>query len=596
MAQGIGAVIAGRNWLLPIAAALAAALAFGLAWNLALAGLRSGLDQQLVLTARAVETEISRFRALPDVAGEDARIAAALAQPPATGGAAHEAASRYLKRVADHSGASELYLLDVQGVTIAASNWAAPGSFIGKNYAFRPYFRDAMALGRGQFYAIGVTTGLPGYFLSRRITHAGARGVMVVKVDLLPLQRTWQEAGLAMALADADGVVFLSGRPDWVYRPLRPLPEGTLARLASQRTYDGVDLARAAPLLSQGPLAAAPIAPGAMQPRAVRLGPSGWQLLAAAPTAPVQASASGWAMGTALVSLVAMAIAKVLHQRRQISALRLRQNEVLEARVSERTADLAREIDARRQAEIELRATQEGLVHSEKMAALGRMSAAIVHEISQPLAAMEATLAAAELSLPASDSSTAPRLATVRGLIRRMQRTTKHLKSFGRREPGEKVLVDLVPVIASALELVTPRARAVGVVPVFKPPQEPLTVWAGPVRMEQVLVNLLLNAIDAVEGRPDPQITLKAHAAAGQLRLRVTDNGPGIAAEDLPRVAEPFFSTKPGGAGLGLGLSISRTILGEFGGDMAFAAAPGGGTEVQVTLPLARSTPTKAAK
>lgn len=582
MGRGIKTVIGGRGWLLLAAACLAAALTFALAWRLALSDLDTGLDQQLVLTARAVETEISRFRALPDVAGEDARIAAALTDP-----AAHQAASHYLKRVADHSGASELYLLNDRGLTIAASNWAAPASFVGQDYGFRPYFRDALASGRGQFYAIGVTTGLPGYFLSSRINTGAARGVLVVKVDLRPLQHTWQQAGLAMALADSDGVVFLSGRPDWVYRPLHALSAETLSRLAAQRTYDGVDLSRTTPLLS-GPSGSAPrFSPGGLHPRLTVLEGSGWHLLAAAPTGPALASAAGWAMGAALVSMVLTALAKVLHQRRQLTALRLRQNEVLEARVTERTAALAREVEARRQAEQDLRAAQQGLIHSEKMAALGRMSAAIVHEISQPLAAIEATLAAAELSLPDSDRTTAPRLLTVRGLVRRMQRTTRHLKSFGRKEPGDLVLVDLAAVTGSALELVTPRARAVGVTPVFLSPSVPLTVRAGPVRLEQVLVNLLLNALDAVEGRPDPRITLTATAEGGTMRLSVTDNGTGIAACDLPRVAEPFFTTKLTGEGLGLGLSISRSILDDCGGNLTFAAAPGGGTEVVVTLPLA---------
>lgn len=581
MNRRVRALIAGRGWLFGLAALLSAGLAFLLAWALGMAGLQASLERQMLLTAHTVETEISRFRALPDVAGEDARVAAALTDP-----AAHEAASRYLKRVADHSGAAELYLLNAQGVTIAASNWASPGSFVGQDYAFRPYFTEAMAQGRGQFYAIGVTTGLPGYFMSRRIDGPQAQGVMVVKVDLRPLQTAWAAAGVAMALADADGVVFLSGRPDWVYRPLHPLPQATLVRLHAQRTYDGIDLAQEAPLLAMGAQAAPRLTQGALHVALAPLAGSGWQLLAAAPTAPVLAGAAGWAMGAALLALALLAIAKVLHQRRQLTALRLRQHDELEARVIERTAALATEVEARRQVEVDLRAAQEGLIHAEKMAALGRMSTAIVHEISQPLAAIEATLAAAELSLPKSDRGTAPRLATVRGLVRRMQRTTKHLKSFGRKEPGERSLVELTAVISSALELVTPRARAVGVVPAFRP-DGPLWVWAGPVRMEQVLVNLLLNALDAVEHRPDPQITLAAMAEAGVLRLTVADNGRGIAPEDLPRVAEPFFTTKSAGEGLGLGLSISRTILGEFGGDMAFAPAAGGGTVVHVTLPLA---------
>lgn len=584
MDQRVMALMGGRGWLFGAAALMAAALAFFAALSLGTSALQASIERQMLLTAHTVETEISRFRALPDVAGEDARIAAALADP-----AAHEAASRYLKQIADHSGAAELYLLNADGVTIAASNWASPGSFVGQDYAFRPYFTEAMAAGRGQFYAIGVTTGLPGYFMSRRIDRPQTQGVMVVKVDLRPLQATWAAAGVSMALVDADGVVFLSGQPDWVYRPLHPLPQATLARLSAQRTYDGIDLAQAAPLLASPVLAAPHLAQGAQHAALAPLAGSGWQLLAAAPIAPVLASAIGWATGAALLAFALLAIAKVLHQRRQIIALRLRQHGVLEARVIERTAALATEIEARRQVEVDLRAAQEGLIHAEKMAALGRMSTAIVHEISQPLAAIEATLAAAELSLPKTDHATAPRLATVRGLVRRMQRTTKHLKSFGRKEPGERSLVDMTAVILSALELITPRARAVGVVPTFQH-DGPLWVLAGPVRMEQVLVNLLLNALDAVEHRPDPQITLAAVPDAGVLRLTVTDNGSGIAPEDLPRIAEPFFTTKATGEGLGLGLSISRTILGEFGGDMAFAQAAGGGTVVLVTMPLADRT------
>ena len=584
MARGGTAVKANRSGLvLLLAMLIAAALAFTLAWRVSMNEAIAGLDQQLLLTSRSVESEISRFRALPDVAGEDARIRTALSDPQM-----RSAANDYLKRVADHSGASELFLLDSQGITIAASNWATPGSFLGQNYGFRPYFRDAMATGRGQFYAIGVTTGLPGYFLSTRIDTAGATGVLVVKVDLRPLQRTWQAAGLAMAVADADGVVFLSGEPDWIYRPLSPISPQVLARLEQERTYDGIDLTRAAPLL--GPAAPgedASLTAGAMRPSLRALPETGWMLLAAAPTGPVLASAIGWALGAALVALVLASGAQVLQQRRQIITLRLRQGEILEARVAERTADLAREIDARRQTEVELRAAQDGLIHSEKMAALGRMSSAIVHEISQPLAAMEATLTAAEIALPTTDQVTAPRLATARGLIRRMQRTTKHLKSFARKEQGERVQTDLRAVVTNALELVQPRARAVGVTPIIEDPKSALNVLAGPVRMEQVVVNLLLNAMDAVEGRPDPQITLRGVVEGPSVVLTVRDNGSGISPEDLPRIAEPFFSTKLSGEGLGLGLSISRAILGEFGGSLGFSSTPGQGTEVRVTLPLA---------
>ena len=574
----------GRSTLLPLFAALiAAALAWLVAERWATTTVRENLDRSLLLTGRAVEAEIDRFRALPDVAGEDARIRAALIDLRAL-----DAANRYLESVSAHAGAADLFLINADGQAIAASNWNRPGNFVGEDYSFRPYFTLAMETGHGQFYAIGVTTGVPGYFLSTRVTSGGQTGVLVVKLDLRPLQATWRSAGAQVALADADGVIFLSGREDWLYRPLAHLDADTLQDLAATRTYDGVDLAQAPPLLPRLPLGADASGDGWMA-RLTTVEGTGWRLIAARPRADVTGWALGWALIAAVVALAAAVGVKTWDQRRQLIALRLSQSQRLEAMVTTRTADLAREVEARRTAEAELRAAQEHLIHAEKMAALGRMSTAIVHEISQPLAAMEATLAAAEIGLPASDAATAPRLATARGLIRRMQRTTKHLKSFGRKEAGELKLIDLAPVIASALELITPRARAVGVLPAFSLPEGAVSVMAGAVRMEQVAVNLILNALDAVEGQTRGSITVTLGADQGYACLTVADTGPGIDADLLSRVTEPFFSTKTTGEGLGLGLAICKAILTEFGGDLAIVSTISTGTTVKVTLPLARA-------
>lgn len=565
--------------LLALVGLAAALLAHFVALRVLLADLDAQLDRSLILSSRAVEAEIERFRALPDVAAEDARIKAAVARPADPD--AIDTANRYLETVVRHSGAAQLFLLDQTGLAIAASNYAAPDSFVGEVYAFRPYFRQALEAGRGTYFAIGVTTGRPGYFHSVRIPDAGAGpGVLVVKIELEALQGAWQSAEQATAVADRDGVVFLSGAEEWLYRPLAPLATEALVRLASERTYDGVALEQAAPLLAGGRLTLE--GAGAMRHRLAPLPRENWQLIAAAPLAPAQGAAQLWALGAALLAALLTGIAKIRHQRHELIQLRLRQSAELEARVAERTADLAREVEARRRTEADLRAAQDSLVQSEKMAALGRMSAAIVHEISQPLAAMEATLAAAEIGLPPADAPTAGRIEKARGLVRRMQRTTKHLKSFARPDRGQLDVIDLRDVASNALELVAPRARAVGVAPACALPPHPMPARVGPVRMEQVCVNLLLNALDAVEGR-----------AAGEVRLTlgpgpvlaVSDNGPGIAEADLPRVTEPFFSTKVSGEGLGLGLSISRAIVEEFGGRMDIASRPGAGTTVTVRLP-----------
>lgn len=572
-----------------LVAVVAGILAWFVAQNLLLRDARAALDQTLLLTTRAVETEVERLRALPEVAAEDSRVKAAL-----SGTGPIELANRYLQTVAAQAGAAELFLLDASGTTIAASNWNQPRSFVGHNYAFRPYFRDAMALGRGQFYAIGVTSGLPGFFLASRLVAGGTTGVLVVKLDLQPLQDTWRAASADVALADEHGVVFLAARPDWQYRPLQALSAAVLAQLQATRAYDDVGLDRAAPLLAAAPDGNTSQGSdwiGAITP----MRSSGWQVIAARPTGPIYLMATGWAVLAALASLAIAAVAKALEQKRQITALRLAQSDQLEAMVVARTADLAREIDARILAEADLKATQEALIHTEKIAALGRMSAAIVHEISQPLAAMEATLAAAEIGLSQDDTTTAPRLVTARGLIRRMQRTIRHLKSFGSKQAGELSLIDLRAPVTSALDIVAPRSRAVGVTPQLHLPDDPVMVLAGAVRIEQVVVNLLLNALDAVAGSKGAQITLRLEPADGDVRVIVQDTGKGIAPADLPRVTEPFFSTKISGDGLGLGLSISKAILAEFSGALDIASDLGRGTTMTISLPLAKAATKPAA-
>lgn len=568
-------------------ASIAALFAYQAAYRVAVSAIDRELDQSLILTRRAIETEVERFRALPDVAGEDIRVGRALREPRAEDAIAE--ANRYLATINRRAGATELYLLDARGTAIAASNWATDESFVGNNYAFRPYFADAMADGRGRFYAIGVTTGKPGYFLSTRVGPEENPGVMVVKVDLRPLEATWKSAGVMTAIADPDGIVFLSGVESWLYRPLSRLSTRTLDQVATLRTYDGVDLAAAIPLLAANVAGGALDLPGvddeALRGRSTTIAADGWQLISAAPIATARASALVWSLAAALVATAATGLGVAFRQRRQLVQLRLRQGALLEARVAERTRELAQEIEARRKTEADLRAAQETLVHTEKMAALGRMSAAIVHELSQPLAAMEATLAAAELS--GDGAKTRTRIGTARNLIARMQRTTKHLKSFSRKEQNLRTLTDLDKVAENALELVAPRAKAVGVTPQFRRSAEAPLAMAGPVRLEQVCLNLLLNAIDAVEGQPVARIAIETAREGAFVSLTVSDNGPGIAPDMLARVTEPFFSTKIGGEGLGLGLSISQAIVTEFGGRLDISSLPGTGTRVAVVLPAA---------
>ncbi|WP_304616296.1 sensor histidine kinase [Paracoccus sp. (in: a-proteobacteria)] len=570
-----------RLALLLVLVAGASLAAGSLARQGGMARLDAELQGRVALAGHAIETQIERYRYLPAVIAEDARILDLLAEPGGPAGAANA----YLRIARELSGADELYLLDARGVTLAASNHAEPGSFVGHDYSFRPYFIDAMAAGEGRYYAIGVTTGVPGYFLASRVEGSrGALGVAVAKVDMAGLAAAWEGAGQEIGLADDLGIVFLSGRADWVYHPLDPLSDTALARIGAERRYDGLDIAVAPPLraalaedlrLAEGVLEA-----------------DRWRIVAGLPVAPVEAQARLVAAATALAGLLTSALGVGLWQRRQLIRVRLNQNAELERRVAERTEALAREIDERRRAQEDLRRTHESLVHAAKLAVLGRMSSTIVHEVSQPLSALDSTLAAAELHLAAGRrDKAAASIASGRAMLVRMQKMVRNLRRFGARQrPEPPEAVDLAQVVAGSAEILAPRLRELGQSVVLDLPEELPPVRGHALRYEQAVTNLILNAAEAnaAEGSSEP---LHVGLALGQdgLRLQIADRGPGIAPGMESRIREPFFTTRLSGEGLGLGLSITQGILDQAGGRLGFRPRPGGGTLTEVELPLFRA-------
>lgn len=592
--------------LMLVLTCIAPFVTYHLAIGAATASLEGQLQRSLVVTNRAIETEIDRFRYLPLILGEDARIRA-LAAGERTPDVL-EAANRYLETVVAQAGAAELYVLDERGVALAASNFATSETFVGHDYNFRPYFEDALRTGAGRYYAIGVTTRKPGYFLTSRIDVPGRPPIIVVvKADLLPLEATWKAAGVQTAIADQWGIVFLSGNPDWKYRPFVPLAPEALAQVAKERKYDGVNIAAARPIL---PSSVVNLPPGEAEAPALHVEegqlmakfsvvqPDGWLVLAATSTGDTGKVAGFWALAALIAGLLATGTLYFLRQRAILIRTRLRQGEILERKVARRTQDLAREIEMRKRTEDELRNAQEGLIHSEKMAALGRMSTAIVHEVSQPLAALEATLATAGVLLERGGAEkVGGRLLDARALVKRMQRTVKHLKTFARKGASDLEPVDIDLAIRNAMDLAAPKARALGVVPAYDASGPTLVVVAVAVKLEQVLLNLILNALDAVEGRQGASVLIRKAVESGCVKIAVTDNGSGIAPEHRDRIAEPFFTTKLTGEGLGLGLAIATAILREFGGEITFAEADGGGTIATISIPIGdRSTLLEAAQ
>ena len=247
-------------------------------------------------------------------------------------------------------------------------------------------------------------------------------------------------------------------------------------------------------------------------------------------------------------------------------------NRKLEAEVIERTI-----------AEEKLRVTQDELVQAGKLAALGQLSVGITHEINQPLTAVNSHVRSAQLWLEKQRPDKAlSNLQKIEVLLEKVAAITRHLKAFSRKSDGKLTCVELNDVIKDAIELFETRQSSVQIQYL---PERSVLVHANSIRLEQVLVNLISNALDAIEDKEEPRLKISTSEQSETIAISVQDNGLGIPQEDLPHLFDPFYSRKATGKGLGLGLSIAYNIIKDFGGSIHVESKEHQGTNFIVTLP-----------
>lgn len=543
-------------------------------------------QQRLALLSASLDAELLRFESLPAVLAQHPQLKTLLLDP--YDAAQIDLTNRLLESVNDRTGAGMLYLIDPGGNTLAASNWRRPDSFVGENYAFRPYFQQAIDGGVGQFFAVGATTRVPGFFIAHPVRDGDrVLGVIAVKIELDQLENTWAAGGESVMVVDRHGVVALSSVAAWRFAALAPLAE------TSRRVLDQTRQYFTAPLN--------PLPLEWLDGR--RLSLSGkefltvarpvlwvdWEMLMLNDTGAARRAAWSTVLAVALVLSVLVVVVLYLRLRARRMRERLAAQGVLERTVAERTADLAdsnarltREIAERVSAEQKLRGAQRALIEADRLAALGQMAAGVAHELNQPLAALR-TFAGNGLILLDRHKTEALRdnLQQMIGLVERMARLTSQLKVFASRQQttgGSASARAATQVVAGWLRERLDRARIVlelqGEDHAF-----PLQSQA----LEQVLSNLVGNAVDALDGRGDGRIVIRTGLQDGRLWLEVEDNGPGIDPDVRERILQPFFSTKPLGQGLGLGLSIVSDLVGGSGGRLEVAAREGGGTVMRVS-------------
>lgn len=604
--------MAGRQrsilWLALGALALGAAivaLATDIATRRTLAAAQVRAEATLDLTVQALDGHLRRFETIPALLAQDDAVRGLFA--PGTEPAARLEMSRWLAGRNAMLDASEIYVMGTDGVTVAASNHDQPDSFVGRDFSYRPYFTEPMAGRPGRFFALGTTSGIRGYYFSAPVRNEAGTiaGVIVVKVDLEVIEAEWQRQAEKIIISDPEGIVLLSTVPIWRYRSLEPLTADRLARTAATRRYaDAVlgELPHQADRLHGVPVLRIAGSDGVMREYLVARQPmpqAGWTVQVLLETADARAQARLAALAAALLFGLGALTAVMLWQRRLRLTERIALQETakaeLEARVEARTADLARvnrlieaEVAERRETEAALRRTQADLVQAGKLAALGQMSAALSHEINQPLAAARNYADSASVLIDRGDGARAQEnVGQIVALIDRVAAIAKHLRSVARKPDQPLKEIALAPAVAEALTIAAPRLTAAGASVTTDLPDSLPPVRGGPVRLQQVLVNVLTNAADAGAETGDLRIAITAREIGSNVHLSVRDHGPGVPAAIADRIFDPFFTTKKVGAGLGLGLSISYNIMKDFGGDLKVSGAEGVGAVFTLVLPVA---------
>jgi two-component system C4-dicarboxylate transport sensor histidine kinase DctB len=596
-----------RQWLLAAVIALLGVILWQTAhWSrqIALENLQQQNQHQLRLFVANLQGQLEKYEFLPELLSTNSLLLNFLQYPNDVNSI--NALNRYLETINKVANASDTYLMNAEGWTIAASNWLSERPFIGRNFSYRPYFQQAMEGKLGRYFALGSTSNRRGYYFAYPVRDKEKiQGAVVMKIELLDFEESWRSLKEEFAVTDPDGVIFISTNDTWRYKSLYPLDDSVIERIQSSRRYWNTEI---------GTLSITPKDRISEQAQVVNMGDprhsdhlmlvqempeAGWRVHTFASLEVVNSQVLKSLLFAAILYIAVVLLVLYLYQRirriKERERFELRAKRVLERRVRERTADLTaantrllREIEEHRRTDETLRQTQDELIQAAKMAALGQMSSGINHELNQPLAAIRSYADNARALLTRDRREEASwNLQQISELTERMAKISSQFKVFSRKTSGQIVSVSLQAVIENALKIVGPQLKDTETGLRRKLPEEELYVMSDMVQLEQVLVNLITNAVHAVEPQAERWIQISVSTKRRKAIIEILDNGPGIEPANLGRIFDPFFTTKSEERGLGLGLSISYRIVEMMHGSLTAANREQGGAVFTLQLDLA---------
>jgi two-component system C4-dicarboxylate transport sensor histidine kinase DctB len=549
--------------------------------RLTLAELETGARANLAVQTAVLERLLDKFRLLSPLLARERDTGELLSGRPVYRDPGITAIAAAM------SGAEEVWLMDVDGNVVVSSRDGVPAGSFGGADRIRQAFDQALQGQLGRQLIPGTPERVSNYVFASPLRQ-GERigGVLAVRVSLADVEQAWALSKDTIFALDTDGRVVVTNVPEWRGKLAADLEAGE--DIAAMSLLERLKL-----LLPATPASAYHLQ---LQEDVAVLG---WRVRSHVAIEEAR-QRSGWAMLVVLLVCVIAAggiailiarRAEFVRQERRSRAEALR----LERRVQSRTADLRRanvrlerEVREREQAEASLRQTQAELVQAAKLATLGRMSAALSHEYNQPLAAIRSDAEIAGMLIERGRAGEAKaNLTRIEGMVARMAEIAKTLKGFTRKSGTDIKPVSLRQVLDEATLLLQPQIKQTGVHLEIVLSDRDIIVRGGRIRLEQVVINLLANALDAVAGSPDPKVRLHLHREGRTAVLTVSDNGPGIDPDALPQIFDPFFTTKDVGAGLGLGLSIAYKIVHDFSGSLKAANRDRGGAVFTMRLPVA---------
>lgn len=527
---------------------------------------RNRAELRLALYSGNVLSELRRNSIVPQLLARDPALIGAL-----NSGDFSQSTQRLIGFV-DEIGAASLMLLDAGGRAVAATD----RKMLGSTHRQAAYFIGALRSNATVFSSIPREAGGFRFTYSRRVeSNNELIGVIVVEVDLQKFERAWAGIADAVMITNSEGVIILATEPRWrgltEEVALRRQPaEGAIER-AIRATADWTSLPADAYLKGE-----------AVMRMEGRIAFRGWRIASFTPYASVRERVNGVLALEIMGFAILLALAFYFLSRKTALRMALFQRDAAELRAL--NARLQREIAERERVQKTLAVAEQTLAQSSKLAALGEMSAAVSHELNQPLAAMKTYLAGAKLLLNRNRPDEAlSSFKRVDDLLDRMGAITRQLKSYARKSGEALTPVDMGEALQSALSMMEPQLKQRQIKLDRIIPSNPVMVMADRVRVEQVMVNLLRNALDATKGLRDPQVEVML-ARGETATLTVRDNGHGI--EDLEALFEPFYTTKQPGDGVGLGLAISSGIVNDLGGRLTARNGEQGGAVFEMQLPI----------